>query len=93
MNFSWMAWTMPTAFFFGAIATLILSMFFWELISPGGNPRVGVLRLSTTRGDRLFMSLLCSAFLALGWLALVPLQLWWVLPVCVVFAVLRFRFC
>ena len=34
----------------------------WELASHGGGPRHGVLGLDTTRGDRLFISLLGSAF-------------------------------
>ena len=36
---------------------------------PGGAPRHGVLGLDTTRGDRLFIALLGSAFIFLGWLA------------------------
>ena len=90
MNLSWMAWTQFTAVFFVTIAALIALMIVWEVLSPGGAPRVGFLGLSTTRGDRLFMSLLFSAFLALAWLALVPLALWWVLPVCLLITVLIF---
>ena len=92
MNFEWMAWTTPTALFFGTIAVLILAMLVWEIISPGGAPRHGLLGLDTTRGDRLFLSLLISAFLALAWLAWIPLPLWWVLGVCAVMAVLVFLF-
>jgi predicted small integral membrane protein len=33
-------------------------------------PRVGVLRIETTRGDRLFITLLGSAFINLAWLGL-----------------------
>lgn len=92
MNFEWMAWTTPTALFFGTIAALILAMLIWEILAPGGAPRHGLLGLDTTRGDRLFLSLLTSAFLALAWLAWVPLPLWWVLGVCLVMAVLVFSF-
>jgi predicted small integral membrane protein len=90
MDFSWMAWTQFTAVFFVAIAALIALMITWEIFSPGGSPRVGFLGLPTTRGDRLFMSLLFSAFLALAWLGLVPLALWWVLPLCGLLTVLIF---
>lgn len=92
MDFAWMAWTTPTALFFGTIACLILLMFIWELFSPGGSPRKGALGLDTTRGDRLFMSLLFNAFVAMAWLAWVPLALWWVLPVSILVAVLIFIF-
>ena len=53
MDFTWMAWTMPTTIFFVVIFGLILSMAVWEYLSPGGNPRTGILRFETTRGDRL----------------------------------------
>jgi len=92
MDLSWMAWTTPTIIFFSVIALLILSMCVWEFFSPGGNPRVGILRFETTRGDRLFITLLGSAFISLAWLGLVNLALWWSLVVCVLFAVLVFRF-
>jgi len=92
MSFEWMAWTTPTAIFFATIGLLILSMLVWEMLSPGGGPRLGILGLNTTRGDRLFLSLLLSAFIAMAWLAWVPLPLWWVLGVCVVVAILVFAF-
>ena len=40
---SWMAWTWPTAAFFGTIFLLLCGMAAWEYASPGGNPRIGVL--------------------------------------------------
>ncbi|TDP88646.1 DUF2160 family membrane protein, partial [Oharaeibacter diazotrophicus] len=39
MDFSWMAWTWPTAIFFVVIATLIAGMGAWEWAVPGGSPR------------------------------------------------------
>ena len=45
MNLSWMAWTWPTAAFFGAIFLMLAGMAAWEYFSPGGNPRVGVLQI------------------------------------------------
>ncbi len=87
-----MAWTQPTAIFFAVIALLLLTMSIWEYFSPGGGPRLGILRFETTRGDRLFISLLGSAFICMAWLTLVSLNLWWGLAACVVYALLVFRF-
>jgi len=92
MNLSWMAWTTPTAIFFIVIATLLIAMMVWERVSPGGGPRIGILRFETTRGDRLFLSLLGSAFITLAWLLFVGPNLWMALGVCVVYAVLVFLF-
>jgi len=92
MSFAWMAWTWPTALFFVAIASLIALMGIWEIAAPGGGPRLGVLRFETTRGDRLFVTLLGSAFICLAWLGLVDAPLWWALGVCALYALLVFRF-
>ena len=92
MNLSWMGWPQPTAIFFITIASFIAVMLLWEYLSPGGAPRVGILRFETTRGDRLFISLLGSAFICLAWLGLVGLNLWWGLALCFVFAILVFIF-
>lgn len=61
---SWMAWTLPTALFFGAIAVLLAAMTLWERCSPGVE-RKGFLPIVTSRGDRLFIGLLGSAYLHL----------------------------
>ncbi|MDB5552772.1 MAG: glycerol-3-phosphate transporter [Rhizobium sp.] len=87
----WMAWSFPSALFFLTIALLLAVMAVWEYASPGGNPRVGVLRFETTRGDRLFISLLGSAFIHLAWLGLVGANLWWALVLSVVYAVGVFK--
>ena len=92
MDFSRMAWTPPTAIFFIAIALLLGTMGVWEYFSPGGNPRVGLLRFETTRGDRLFISLLGSAFIHLAWLGLVGPDLWWALALSVAYALGVFRY-
>lgn len=60
----WMAWTVPTAAFFGVIALLLVGMTVWELRSPCIERR-GFLPMATTRGDRLFIGLLGSAYLHL----------------------------
>ena len=60
MDLSWMAWTWQTAVFFAVIALLLVGMGVWEKLSPGGAPRRGILGMHTTRGDRLFISLLLA---------------------------------
>jgi predicted small integral membrane protein len=91
MDLTWMAWTWQTAAFFGAIALALTAMTVWEWVSPGGGRRLGVLGLETTRGDRLFMSLLGSAFIHLAWLGLVGPNLWWALGLSAIYAVAVFR--
>ena len=81
IDLSWMAWTIPTAIFFLVIFALIALMGAWERIRPGGSPRIGILRIETTRGDRLFLSLLISAFATLTYLNLVGPPLWGALAV------------
>jgi predicted small integral membrane protein len=51
-----------------------------------------VLGLDTTRGDRLFISLLGSAYIHLAWLAFAAGPLWWALGISLVYAVLVFRY-
>ncbi len=86
-----MAWSFPGALFFLTIFLLLALMAVWEYASPGGNPRVGILRFETTRGDRLFISLLGSAFIHLAWLGLVGPSLWWALALSLVYAFGVFR--
>lgn len=87
----WMAWTFPIALFFWCIASLLIIMTLLAIRYPE-TPRVGVLRIETTRGDRLFISLLGSAFLHLGWLFFAgPDFLWGALILSLVYAVAVFR--
>ena len=76
MDLSWMAWTWQTAAFFACIVLLLVGMGVWEWLSPGGAPRRGILAISTTRGDRLFISLLAAAYIHLLWLAFFGTPLW-----------------
>jgi predicted small integral membrane protein len=73
---SWMAWTWPTATFFVFILLCLAGMSVWEYYAPGGSPRRGILGLDTTRGDRLFISLLGSAYIFLAWLGIMGPPLW-----------------
>lgn len=91
MDIAWMGWTPFTATFFGVIATLLVGMILWELWRPGGAPRNGILGFETTRGDRLFISLLGSAFIHLTWLFFMGAGLWWALALCLVYALAVFR--
>ena len=90
--FSWMAWTWQTAAFFIFIALCIIAMLIWEKKVPGGSPRKGILGLDTTRGDRLFISLLSSAYIHLGWLGLIGPMLWIATIISFIFAIFVFRF-
>jgi predicted small integral membrane protein len=89
---SWMAWTWPTAAFFLFILLCLIGMSVWEYYSPGGNPRHGILGLDTTRGDRLFITLLGSAFICLAWIGLVGPNLWWGLLISFLYGLAVFRF-
>jgi len=89
-NLAWMAWTWQTGLFFAGIAALLVAMTLWQIASPSVE-RVGVLRIATTRGDRLFISLLGAAYIHLAWLGLVGPQLWWASLISLVYAVAVFR--
>lgn len=86
-----MAWTWQTATFFVVIAMLLIGMGVWERVSPGGAPRRGILGFQTTRGDRLFISLLLAAYIHLLWLAATRLPLWGASVVALIVAMQVFR--
>ena len=89
---TWMAWTWQTALFFVFIALCLTAMVLWEKKVPGGTPRRGVLGLDTTRGDRLFISLLSAAFIHLAWLGIVGTILWIPTIISIIFSVFVFIF-
>ncbi len=91
MSLSWMAWTWPTAAVFILVALALAGMGVWEWRRPGGAPRRGILGLDTTRGDRLFITLLGSAFVHLGWLAAFGAPLWGATALCVLMGFAVFR--
>ena len=89
-HIAWMAWTLPTAIFFVTIALLLVTFTVLAVRFPE-TPRRGILRIETTRGDRLFISLLGSAFINLGWLGLVGASQPYALILCLVYAAAVFR--
>ncbi len=72
---SWMAWTVPTAIFFIAIAVMLFGMTLWELYRPTTTRR-RFLPLATTRGDRLFIGLLATALVHAIWLGFSDGSVW-----------------
>ena len=69
-SIAWMAWTLPTAIFFAALACTLAVMTWLAAVYPEAE-RVGVLRIPTTRGDRLFVSLILAAVIHLLWIAFI----------------------
>lgn len=90
MNLEWMAWTPVTAGFFCTIVIILIGMTIWEVLSPCVARR-GLLPLTTTRGDRLFIGLLSSAYIHLTWVGLTDFSLWiaTVISVCFLIVVMR----
>ena len=86
-----MYWTMPTAAFFGTIGLMLVGMTALELAWPTVERR-GLLPMSTTRGDRLFVGLLGAAWIHLAWLGLSDLPLWYASVVAGVWFLLVLRF-
>ena len=66
-SIAWMAWTIPTAIFFALLASTLALMTYLGVAYPEAE-RVGVLRIPTTRGDRLFISLVLAAVIHLLWI-------------------------
>ena len=90
MALDWMAWTLPTAAFFAGIALLLVGMTVWQIASPS-TLRRGFLPIATTRGDRLFIGLLGSAYIQLLWLAVTDLSLWIALGIALVWMAIAMR--
>jgi predicted small integral membrane protein len=79
-SLAWMAWTLPTAVFFVLLAAT-LSVMTWLAIAYPEAERVGILRIPTTRGDRLFISLVLAAVIHLLWIGFVGIDTVATLPV------------
>jgi predicted small integral membrane protein len=69
-NVAWMAWTLPTALFFVLLAVTLAVMTGLAVAYPEAE-RVGILRIPTTRGDRLFISLIIAAVIHLLWIGFI----------------------
>jgi predicted small integral membrane protein len=69
-SIAWMAWTVPTAIFFTLLATT-LAVMTWLAVAYPEAERVRILRIPTTRGDRLFISLIMTAVIHLLWIGFV----------------------
>ncbi len=67
---AWMAWTGPTAIFFVLLALTLAVMTGLAIAYPEAE-RVGILRIPTTRSDRLFISLIMAAVIHLLWIGFV----------------------
>src|SRR5258707_11393371 len=61
-SIAWMAWTPPTALFFVLLAGT-LAVMTWLAVAYPEAERVGILRIPTTRGDRLFIALVLTAMM------------------------------
>jgi predicted small integral membrane protein len=70
-----MAWTTPVAIFFIAVVLMLIGMTVWQVRSPSIE-RKGMLPIPTTRGDRLFIGLLCAAYVNLAWAGLTDATQW-----------------
>jgi predicted small integral membrane protein len=79
-HIAWMAWTLPTAIFF-VMLSLTLGVMTWLAVAYPEAERVGVLRIPTTRGDRLFISLVLAAVIHLLWIAFVGIDPLLTLPI------------
>ncbi len=91
MTLDWMAWTLPTAVFFATIVLILVGMTVWQFFQPTVERR-GILPIRTTRGDRLFIALLTSAYIHLGFIGLTELSLWIALGVSIVCGLLILRY-
>ena len=79
-SIAWMAWTLPTAIFFVLLSTT-LAVMTWLAVTYPEVERVGVLRIPTTRGDRLFVSLILAAVIHLLWIGFVGIDTIATLPI------------
>lgn len=91
MSMEWMAWTLPTALFFTVILIMLVGMTVWQFVSPSVL-RKGLLPISTTRGDRLFIGLLGSGYIHLGWIAFTDWSIWIALGISDIFLTLMMRY-
>ena len=89
-DFTWMAWTWQTGVFFALLAATLGVMVLLALRWPEV-PRRGILRFPTTRGDRLFVSLLGAAVIHILWIGLGGDAVWPAIGASVLFGAAMFR--
>ena len=86
----WMAWTPATLAVFVGIFSAMAVIAFIEIRYPGTSERHGALGLTTTRGDRLFLTLLGTVYVFLAWLGLFGMPLWIPLIISILWGVFCF---
>src|ERR1700738_3468466 len=79
-HLAWMAWTVPTAIFF-VMLSLTLGVMTWLAVAYPEAERVGIFGIPTTRGDRLFVSLILAAVIHLLWMAFMGTDTLFTLPI------------
>jgi len=88
----WMAWTPATfALFCGIFGAIAIIGILEGIRYKDGLERKGILGLTTTLGDRLFISLLGTAYIFLAWLGFVGQPVWAPLAISILWAVFCFR--
>lgn len=91
MNTIWMAWTWQTVLFFGLIVCALVVLTLLAIYRPEV-PRRGILRFPTTRGDRLFVSLVGSAYIFIAYMRFGGETLWYPFVAAILFGIAMFRF-
>jgi predicted small integral membrane protein len=86
-TWEWMAWTPVTALFFVAIGLLLAIYSVLGVLRPS-LARKGFLPIATTRGDRLFIALLGTAYLNLAWAGLSDSPQWIAVVVAIPLAII-----
>ncbi len=88
---TWMYWTVPTAIFFAGIAAMLALLTVLDFVYPTVE-RKGFLPIATTRGDRVFQSLLGSAYIHVLWVLFTGAgALWGATVISLIFAVVMLR--
>ena len=69
--FDWMHWTVPSAIGVFGIFAMIIGVNILDVYKPG-YARKGFLPMETTRGDRIFVSIISSVIVWILWLKFIP---------------------
>jgi predicted small integral membrane protein len=72
----WMHWTLPSALGFGLLFATLGALAMLDRLVPS-YPRKGFLPMETTRGDRVFLSVVTLLLVVFAWLRFAPeVSLW-----------------